>query len=158
MLSRLTNKGMASRSLFSLLPSRNFGTGNPTTNSQSANSPVANSSEIPDEQVLGPGNTDANRISTVFEQASGAERIEYLAKLTGKNAFLTDPLRVDHYGTLEDPILVESVVGRRLAGCTGFPKYSHEPLWLWVDEKEPPARCQECGQAFKINKIGGHHH
>ena len=107
----------------------------------------------PDSDVVGPGSSDPNLIATPYEQAVGLERVELLSKLAGKSAFLMAPLVVDHFGTLKDPILVDSVVGRRIAGCTGYPKGSHEPLWFWVDEKEGPMRCNDCGQAFRINKL-----
>ncbi|PJF17506.1 hypothetical protein PSACC_02683 [Paramicrosporidium saccamoebae] len=106
------------------------------------------SSHTPDTDVVGPGTRDPNAISTPYEISAGLERVELLAKLAGSSAFLMEPLKVDHYGTLKEPILVDSVVGRRLVGCTGFPKYSHEVLWFWVDSKEGPMRCQDCGQAF----------
>lgn len=118
------------------------------------------SQTVADDEAVGPGTTDRSRIASDFEQAAGLERIEMLAKLAGRSAFLMEPLKVDHYGTLADPILVDSMVGRRLVGCTGFPKYSHEVLWFWVggdvdgvDAEAPPIRCQECGQAFRINKL-----
>ena len=61
-------------------------------------SAASNSTTIADNQVIGPGNNDPTRMPTVFEQSSGAERIEYLAELAGRNAFLMDPLKVDHSG------------------------------------------------------------
>jgi cytochrome c oxidase subunit 5b len=105
-----------------------------------------------DEESVGPGTKDPALIASSYEQAAGLERVELLGKLAGRSAFLMDPLVVDHFGTLKDPIHVDSVIGRRLVGCTGFPKGSHEPLWFWVDEKEP-MRCNDCGQAFRINKL-----
>lgn len=107
---------------------------------------------MPDSAVVGPGASDPSLIATTYEQAAGAERLELLGELSGRSAFLTEPLKVDHYGTLKDPIMVDSVEGRRLVGCTGFPKYSHDPMWFWVAEGEP-MRCIDCGQAFRINKI-----
>lgn len=117
------------------------------------NQPSSHSKITADNEVVGPGTTDLSLIANAYEQAAGLERVEFLAKLAGRSAFLMEPLKVDHYGTLKDPIQVDSVVGRRLVGCTGFPKYSHEPLWFWVDEKEGPMRCNDCGQAFRINKL-----
>ena len=46
-------------------------------------------------------------------------RLEYLARVQGVNIFNEEALKVDHYGTLEDPILVETVSGERIVGCTG---------------------------------------
>ena len=105
-----------------------------------------------DDNVFGPGSSDLNLIATAYEQSVGLERLELLCKLSGRTAFLMDPLKVDHYGTAKDPILVDSVVGKRLVGCTGFPKYSHETLWFWVKEDQT-MRCLDCGQAFRINKL-----
>lgn len=107
----------------------------------------------PDSEVVGPGSSNPDQIATPYEQAAGRERLELLAKLAGNSAFLMEPLKVDHFGTLKDPIMVDSVVGRRIVGCTGFPKYSHEPVYFWVDGEEGPMRCNDCGQAFKINKL-----
>lgn len=106
-----------------------------------------------DDNVIGPGTKDPSLIATTYEQAPGLERVELLGKLAGKSAFLMEPLKVDHFGTLKDPILVDSMVGRRIVGCTGFPKDSHALLYFWVDEAEGPARCLDCGQAFRINKL-----
>jgi cytochrome c oxidase subunit 5b len=99
---------------------------------------------------MGPGGP-GDRISTPYEHTVGVERLEYLAKMSGKNLWLMEPLKIDHYGTLEDPIHVESMVGERIAGCTGFPKWSHEVVWMKVTGTK---RCPECGQAFKIKKVG----
>ncbi len=111
-----------------------------------------------DAAVVGPGPApDGATIGTEYEQAAGKERVEYLSGLAGRSAFLMDPLCVDHYGTLADPILVESAVGRRLVGCTGFPKYSHEAVFFFAgDEGEldgGAARCNDCGQAFRIKPV-----
>jgi len=112
------------------------------------------SHEVSDSTVTGPGGTDPTRVATDYEQAAGLERIEMLAKLSQTQPFLMDPLVIDHYGTPTNPIMVDSMVGKRLAGCTGFPKYSHFPRWIWVDQEKGINRCQFCGQAFKINKLG----
>lgn len=111
---------------------------------------------------MGPGGS-TGEIATKYQQAAGLERLEYLSDLTNRPLFLMDPLKVDHYGTQADPILVESLDGRRLVGCTGFPKDSHEPIWFWVgqlteaEERAPSGpfrnRCAECGQSFKIKLL-----
>src|SRR5262249_17371514 len=96
---------------------------------------------------------------TDYEQAAGRARLEYLSKMSGRPLYLMQPLNIDHYGTPDRPIMVDSVEGERIVGCTGFPKDSHEPLWMWVRQsdrtKGPPTRCPEGGQAFEINKLGG---
>ena len=47
------------------------------------------------------------------------ERLDYLARVQGINIFHDDSLKVDHYGTLDNPILVETITGERIVGCTG---------------------------------------
>lgn len=90
---------------------------------------------------------------TAYESTVGLQRLQLLGKMAEKEVFLTKPLNVDHYGTLENPILVDTVVGERLVGCTGFPKYSHRPLWLWITRVSliEATRCPDCGQAFRAN-------
>lgn len=80
--------------------------------------PVASDFKNPNEPVVGPGAPDGV-IPTDFEQTSGLERLEYLANVQGINIFLDEPLKIDAYGTLEKPVLVETVVGSRTVGCTG---------------------------------------
>jgi cytochrome c oxidase subunit 5b len=112
--------------------------------------------------VLGPGGP-GNRIATPWEHTVGLERIEYLARMSGRPLYLLDPLRIEHYGTLKEPISVDSVVGERIVGCTGYPKESHEVVWMLVngqrgdglcpENRQPVTRCPECGQSFQINKL-----
>lgn len=79
------------------------------------------------------------------------ERIEYLAEAEGVQLFLdSEPLKIEKRGTLGEPVLVESIQGRRIVGCTGFPKYSHQPIWMELHGFEKPRRCVDCGQAFKL--------
>lgn len=104
-----------------------------------------------DIPVTGVGLSDPRSFPTQYEHAAGIERVEYLADLSGKNIFLNEPLKINHYGTLANPIIVDSLYEERIVGCSGFPKESHEILWMTVKGTE---RCQECGQAFKINQIG----
>lgn len=103
-----------------------------------------------DVPVTGVGLSDPHSFPTQYEHAAGIERVEYLAELTGRNVFLNEPLKINHYGTLANPIIVDSLYEERIVGCSGFPKESHEILWMMVRGTE---RCQECGQAFKINQI-----
>ena len=94
-------------------------------------------------------------ISTPYEHLAGLQRVEYLAKLADRNIYLNQPLKVDHYGTLQDPIKVLSLYDDRVVGCSGFPKESHDTMWFICKEV---TRCIECGQAFKIEKVGGEWH
>lgn len=87
---------------------------------------------------------------TIFDIAGGLQRLEILATIARRQLFLKDPLRVDHYGTLENPIIVPSTEDSRIVGCTGFPKYSHFPLWFNLIGTN---RCHECGQAFRLHNL-----
>lgn len=118
-------------------------------------------------EVVGPGG-NAESIPSMFEQSAGLERLEYLANLAQRPLFLMDPLRVDHFGTLANPIDVPSIEGSRIVGCSGFPVDSHETMWFKCEDKpgKGPARCPECGQAFAIKYVNegltaemrSHHH
>ena len=107
--------------------------------------------DIPERSwPIGPG-APPGVIPTPFEQAVGVERLEYLAEAEGVSVFLTDEaLEIKARGTLEKPVLVPSICGERFVGCTGFPKYSHNVLWLELLGFENPERCPDCGQAFKL--------
>jgi hypothetical protein len=94
-------------------------------------------------------------IYTPFEHLAGLQRVEYLAKLADRNIYLNQPLKVDHYGTLQDPIIVPSLYDDRVVGCSGFPKESHDFMWFIC---RGVTRCIECGQAFKIERVGGEWH
>lgn len=98
--------------------------------------------------AVGPG-APSGKIATPFEQAPGLERVEYLAQAQGINIFMNEPLKVDAFGTLEKPILVETLEGERVAGCSGFPKYSHDIAWMKLTG-DKICRCPDCGQAFKL--------
>ena len=100
------------------------------------------------------------RTETPYETATNVERLEYLADQVGRQIFLDQPLRIDRFGTLKDPILVDSNLTDhgRIVGCTGFPKDSHELWWFEVGPlgtKREMRRCPECGQAFRINQVPG---
>ena len=111
-----------------------------------------------DKPIVGPGRTDPTQMATQYEITTGLERLEYLAKVSGRGSiYAMDPLTVDHYGTLHDPIPVPSIDGEeRIVGCTGFPKYSHDPMWMVVKpggNGGVGARCIDCGQCFSIKPI-----
>jgi cytochrome c oxidase subunit 5b len=99
--------------------------------------------------IVGPGR-DPSSIATPYEMTAGLERLEYLSRMSGRPLYLNDPLKVDHYGTLKNPIMVDSIEEDRIVGCTGFPKYSHAPLWMRLKGQ---TRCLECGQAFQLRRI-----
>lgn len=120
-----------------------FSAGGGNTSTYDSSKPV--SSNV----IMGPGGP-GDRISTPYEHTVGLERLEYLARMSGRNFYMMEPLKIDQYGTLDNPVIVESMVGERIAGCTGFPKDSHEVVWMKVSGTK---RCPECGQAFKIKKV-----
>lgn len=129
-----------------------------------------------DVKGLISNNATPTNLSTPIEQVIGKERLDMLGTYTKTNPFLQDPITgVEKYGTFDEPIEVPSYVGRRLVGCTGFPVDSHDLMWMWVGPEQfllddaggnggggggfdfdeyPPSRCLECGQAFKIKKLG----
>lgn len=122
--------------------------GSLSSNSTAGKTEKINTKEY-DDVVMGPGGP-GDRIATPYEHTVGLERLEYLAKISGRDIYLNSPLKVEQYGTLANPILVESIEDERIAGCSGYPKDSHEIIWMRVSGTK---RCPECGQAFKIHKL-----
>ena len=102
--------------------------------------------------IVGPG-TPKGVIATEYEQTTGLERIEYLAKLQGKKIFLDQPLDLSYKGTPSRPIIVPSLYNERIVGCCGNPRWDHDMNWMWV-KKDENARCIECGQVFKLELVG----
>jgi len=58
------------------------------------------------------------------------------------------------FGTLDHPVVVESVFEHRTVGCEGGPttEDEHEILWHNVWETKP-TMCAECGQVFQLKRI-----
>lgn len=108
-----------------------------------------------EEAVVGPGGP-SDRILGMYEQAAGLERLEYLAGLAGRPLFLTTPLSAARFGTVQEPVAVESISGERIVGCSGFPVDSHELMWFKCEDGKAPGRCPECGQAFAIKLVNQH--
>ena len=115
--------------------------------------------------IQGPG-AKTGTIGSDFDQAVGVERLELLSKLAGRPIFsssevLCHPRGEGIKGTVNDPVLVETLarsgdaveVMERIVGCSGVPKGSHEIGFFWVRSEGEPARCPECGQAFKLKPI-----
>lgn len=105
--------------------------------------------------VVGPGGP-SDRILGMYEQSAGLERLEYLSNLAQRPLFLMDPLKIDRFGTLKAPHMVQSISGQRIVGCTGYPVDSHELMWFEADVNKGPGRCPECGQAFAIEMVNQH--
>eukprot|EP01125_Pyxidicula_operculata_P006366 TRINITY_DN2211_c0_g1_i1.p1 TRINITY_DN2211_c0_g1~~TRINITY_DN2211_c0_g1_i1.p1 ORF type:complete len:183 (+),score=44.50 TRINITY_DN2211_c0_g1_i1:40-549(+) len=60
-------------------------------------------------------------------------------------------------GTIQEPVLVESVFPSRVVGCMGSEDTKvHELLWHTV-KREKPLICLECGQVFKLVTPPGQH-
>lgn len=52
--------------------------------------------------------------------------------MEGIDIFNMKPLDAPYKGTIEKPVMVRSAGEEQFVGCTGFPKDSHEVLWLGV--------------------------
>ena len=113
--------------------------------------------EETDSSVVGPGGP-SDRILGMYEQSAGLERLEYLSNLAQRPLFLMNPLKIEKFGTLKEPVPVESISGHRIVGCSGFPVDSHELMWFECDVEKGPGRCPECGQAFGIQLVNQHLH
>ncbi len=111
---------------------------------------------------MGPG-ASKGTIPSDFEQSVGVERLQLLSELAGKSLFsssqpLQHPRGEEVKGTLQDPVLVESLkmFGEgegRIVGCSGLPRGSHEIGFFWVKSAKECTRCPECGQAFKLELV-----
>ncbi|KAL7009674.1 Cytochrome c oxidase subunit 4 [Cystobasidiomycetes sp. EMM_F5] len=105
--------------------------------------------------VIGEG-AKTGTVPTDFEQATGLERMELLAKMKGEDPFHMEPLDVPHMGTLKNPIKVFSLDTWRIVGCTGFPIDSHDTLYGKVTT-DKGHRCPECGCCYAIDFQGDPH-
>ncbi|EPZ33242.1 hypothetical protein O9G_001593 [Rozella allomycis CSF55] len=103
------------------------------------------------EPILGPGDdfvierlggllssgTFTPRYTHPYLQLSkGASRLEYLG-LLGKPVVLNYPLVMEKKGTMDDPIIVDTIMGIRTVGCTAG----------------ETTRCPDCCQAFHLRYI-----
>lgn len=109
--------------------------------------------------MVGPGGP-SDKILGMYEQSAGLERLEYLANLAQRPVFLMDPIKIEKFGTMKEPVEVLSISGERIVGCSGFPVDSHELMWFQA-KLNNPGRCPECGQVFAIKLVNTdleHHH
>merc|ERR1712039_150106 len=87
-------------------------------------------------------------LTSVLDHATGEEKEELLTELEGKELYeqyLSGP-----FGTIENPVIVPSVMHTRIVGCLGGDGDSaHDLLWHEV-KKDKPTICAECGQVFKL--------
>lgn len=117
--------------------------------------------EIRSEADLLPPGAPTGTVPTDLDQATGLERLEILGKMEGVDIFDMRPLDASRKGTMQDPIVVQSLGEERYLGCTGFPADSHDTIWLTVSRDRPIERCPECGNVYKMEYIGpadDHHH
>ncbi|KAJ7593141.1 COX5B-domain-containing protein [Mycena floridula] len=106
-------------------------------------------------QIFGPG-AKPGEVPTLFDQATGVERLQLLADIEGVDAFDLAPLDASRVGTLKDPIIVPSLDPERLVGCTGCPADSHDTIWFPVS-KDRVTRCVECGSVYALDYQGLEH-
>ena len=86
--------------------------------------------------------------------AVGIERYEIDKKEKGESLFNIGPdyLTGPHFGTLAEPVLINSYFDERIVGCAGSRDEPHEILWHVVSEARPLV-CLECFQVFKLNRL-----
>jgi len=94
----------------------------------------------------------------ILTNKQGAVGIE-AAEMEGHFADLKDfnSISGQPFGTREKPINVLSEFEGRIVGCRGGPRAEdeHEILWHFVRQTKPTL-CMECGQVFKLTRIGDH--
>eukprot|EP01132_Coremiostelium_polycephalum_P007821 gene7821-9630_t len=56
------------------------------------------------------------------------------------------------FGTLKNPVIVESIFDRRTVACEGGDGEEHDVTFHHVTDKKPTI-CLDCGQVFKLKKI-----
>ncbi|KAI3648389.1 hypothetical protein MP228_006243 [Amoeboaphelidium protococcarum] len=110
-------------------------------------------------EMVGPG-AQSDYVPTQMDQATGKERLQYLALREGKDPFFGLMDQLDgRKGTKENPIEVLSPDDDRIIGCQGPQGHRHEINWMMVYEdghkywEYGHNRCPECGNTFKLKKI-----
>lgn len=91
-----------------------------------------------------PGETPS-----ILDQATGLERgeIEH-PDLFKHNEVLQGP-----FGTMENPVMIQSAFESRIVGCTGKEAPDdHDLVWLNV-HKGVKAICDYCGQVFELESL-----
>lgn len=91
-------------------------------------------------KLFGPGGK-AGEIASIYDQATGLERLQLLGDIEGVPVFDDSPLDSSRTGTKKDPIVVPSLVGFFLGG--GYLSYSNDflpgrrtPHWLhWLPSR-----------------------
>merc|ERR1711991_363879 len=94
-------------------------------------------------------------IPNIQDQVSGMQREELLANLAGKDAF--ENQMSGHFGTKENPFVVESIHNERVVGCpggceTGDTTNYNDVRWFTVTASAG-FTCPDCGQVFALKKI-----
>eukprot|EP01096_Ripella_sp_DP13-Kostka_P015265 TRINITY_DN707_c0_g1_i1.p1 TRINITY_DN707_c0_g1~~TRINITY_DN707_c0_g1_i1.p1 ORF type:complete len:282 (+),score=108.19 TRINITY_DN707_c0_g1_i1:68-847(+) len=94
------------------------------------------------------------------EHSTGLEREELIRTAEGDPAY-GDTYLSGPFGTLQKPVIVKSHFDSRIVGCVGGAgDEGHDLLWHEVSADKMTI-CAECGQVFKLEKVGGnddHHH
>lgn len=110
-------------------------------------------------KLYGPG-AKPGEVPSIYEQATGLERLQLLGDIEGVSVFDDAPLDSSRVGTKAEPIVVPSLDAERIIGCTGAPADSHDVLWFPL-LKDKQARCLECGSVYAMNfqgEEGAHAH
>lgn len=91
----------------------------------------------------------AGEIPSIFDQATGLER----AEIEHPDLFKHNEVLRGPFGTLENPVKIQSNYDARIVGCTGkAAPDDHDLVWLSV-EKGELCICDECGQVFELDPL-----
>lgn len=97
-------------------------------------------------------------VATNMDHATGLERSEMLAHMEGRNIFDEHP--IGHFGTKENPYIVESIFDERIVGvpCSGEENptntlHVNEVKWFTVTAGEPCLAPN--GEYFLLKKVEG---
>lgn len=81
-----------------------------------------------------------------FDQAVGLERVE----LEDPDVFKHNEVIRGPFGTMEEPVLIESAFASRIVGCTGrATPEDHDLYWIEV-KKDEKCSCPVCEQVFAL--------
>jgi hypothetical protein len=125
--------------------------------------------------TVGSGNKDVQHKTEEFEHSHqlqgpegdrGEERLERetrakmrrVARYQGDFSSLEERhILYGARGTIENPVIVESVFPSRIVGCFGSAETQQHDLLWHVVHHERPTVCLECSQVFKLQVPEGEH-